>query len=235
MRICSWSGSLVATAVFLANAAAQPARSPEELKRMEKIVSAPPIATGWRPGGIGAIDGSSRVGVDHQDRHGGQASGFIRAVRETNNTYLLQGIRPIALRGKRVRVSAFLRTEGVTDSPNSYDSRARLFVEVIEPNNGRSSWDQMVGREVRGTTEWQQYTIVIDVSRTAVYMVYGLKLSGNGTAWIDDVSVEVVGLGTQVTAPPNGDKESPAWPPTDAVRRMWAAAPANPVNLDFEQ
>jgi hypothetical protein len=41
--------------------------------------------------------------------------------------------------------------------------------------------------------EWRVYEVVTDVPQHAAAITYGLFLAGVGTAWLDAVSLEVVG------------------------------------------
>ena len=48
-------------------------------------------------------------------------------------------------------------------------------------------------RAVRGTTPWKQYNVEIDVDARAENFVFGGLLAGVGTAWFDDLAIEVNG------------------------------------------
>src|SRR5262249_53536358 len=48
-------------------------------------------------------------------------------------------------------------------------------------------------RGVRGTTPWGRYQVEVDVDTRAVTVVFGGLLVGDGTAWFDDLAIEVDG------------------------------------------
>jgi hypothetical protein len=51
----------------------------------------------------------------------------------------------------------------------------------------------MQTRPVRGSTEWTEYEIVLDVPEGSTRITYGFLLIGAGTVWGDDLKVEIVG------------------------------------------
>jgi hypothetical protein len=77
----------------------------------------------------------------------------------------------------------------------------------------------MANRSIRGTTDWNQYAIVLDVTQLADEISFGVTLEGGGAVWIDDVSLEEVDSSVPVT-----DLQKPKQP--------W---PLVPRNLDFER
>ncbi|MDQ3927669.1 MAG: hypothetical protein M3328_00835, partial [Chloroflexota bacterium] len=53
--------------------------------------------------------------------------------------------------------------------------------------------DNMGDRPVRGTTDWQKYELVLDIPGQASHLDVGAIITGNGTAWVDDFTIEEVG------------------------------------------
>ena len=101
-------------------------------------------------------------------------------------------------RGKRVRFRAAVRMK-VEGEGNA----ARLWFRVDRPvKDGKPSmgaFDNMHDRPITAT-QWHYYEIVGDVAPDAQSIVVGLLLVGDGKAFLDDVSFEVVGEDVKPTA-----------------------------------
>src|SRR5690606_13246290 len=97
------------------------------------------------------------------------------------------GSFPIAAAaGKTVRFSGFIKTEAVT---RGY---AGLWWRVDGPS-GVLAFDNMQARGVTGSTDWTRYTIELFVDATAKNVNFGALLPGDGTAWFDDLTIELDG------------------------------------------
>jgi hypothetical protein len=152
------------------------------------------------------------VGVDRQEAHGGQASGFIRAITDTPKGFgtLMQIFRADTYRGKRLRMTGLVKAERIADW-------AGLWMRVDGPGGTLLSFDNMQSRPIRGTSDWSLYQIVLDVPTTSLQIAFGVLLRGAGRAWVDDFAFEVVGADVPMT----GAGAS-------------ATLPAEPRNLNFE-
>ena len=123
--------------------------------------------------------------------HSGSASGCIRYTGP--QTYiqdwfgtLTQGIAPDTYRGKRVRLSGFVQTDGVTHG-------AGLWMRIDGPAGVMGAFDNMMTRPVQGTTAWRKYGVVHDVPDNATQIAFGVLLIGHGIVWADDLALEIVG------------------------------------------
>ncbi len=92
-------------------------------------------------------------------------------------------------RGKHLRFSGYLKTEGVTSKP------AGLYM-TIYGDNGRSilSNDSTSKGAPQGTSNWLQVVIDRDVSPLAEIIDFGATLGGNGTAYFDELKIEIDGV-----------------------------------------
>jgi erythromycin esterase len=94
-----------------------------------------------------------------------------------------------AFRGKRIKLSAAVRTE-----VEGQGDRAHLWLHVRKEGFTPASIlfvDDMADRPIT-TREWQVFEIVGDVPKDAVSIDYGLALIGVGRAWLDSAALEVV-------------------------------------------
>lgn len=88
--------------------------------------------------------------------------------------------------GKSVRLSAWIRTEGVTGFAGAWwrcDTPA-----------GVNGFDNMQDKKITGDTEWTRHEFVIDVPKNTENINFGFLLNGGGTAWFDDVEIELDGV-----------------------------------------
>ena len=163
-----------------------------------------PAARAQVPAGWQAVtDGSGEYTVtsDGARRDGGQ--GFAGATIKANvddprgSAMLAQSIRADAYRGKRIRLSGYLKTIGVNQGT------AVLFMRVDGEGVVQTS-DYMQNRPMMLTTDWERQDIVLDVPSDAIGVTYGFLLGGSGQAWLDELSIEVVGNDVAVTGHPGG-------------------------------
>ena len=198
------------------------------------------VPAGWYAGGNGY-----EVTVDTTAAVAGRASVRSRRVDSSAANARAFGVTtqlfPAAVaRGRTLRVTGWIRTEGVTSGYAGLWARAdaagqrMLFLE----NMGR--------RGVRGTTPWTAHTIEIPVDSVAEVVYFGAIHPGNGIAWFDSLTVEVVGAvrpSVEFRPPPRPAEDfdrlltdaelavfEVAPPPVeDSVAARWVRANARPI------
>ncbi|WP_193065559.1 hypothetical protein [Oceanobacillus oncorhynchi] len=52
--------------------------------------------------------------------------------------------------------------------------------------------DNMSNRPVKGSTDWNHYSIVLDVPNNSTTILFGIILSGKGTIWANQFFLEEV-------------------------------------------
>ena len=150
--------------------------------------------TGWYPapsfGSFGFVDPEYRTALSRESPTGrGQSVVVSRAPGRhygMTNGGIEQIIDAAPYRGKWLRLKAMCREQVVGG-----DSRASLWIsftpKVVEDMQIRLSGVQTIS----GRT-WRSYELNVQVTENAATISYGLSLAGDGRAWIDDVSVEVL-------------------------------------------
>jgi erythromycin esterase len=165
------------------------------------------------------------VGLDRTTFRGGRAAAYVTAVRSVQSQEfggLSQSISALPYRGLRVRWSMWLRTTEVSGTAGAW---------IRVDGAGRTlAFDNMNDRPIRGTRNWTQATVVVDVPTNAVVMTLGALLGGPGDLLIDDAQLEVVDSSVPVTDQLAGMplEQRPVAPTTGAPT---ATAP---MNGDFE-
>jgi hypothetical protein len=163
--------------------------------------------------------------TDHAESHSGAASGVVAARGPSVVDFggLIQATDASAYRGKRIRYSGHLKTQGAT-------GWAGLWFRADDSGGNVVAFDNMQAteRRVSGDTSWARYSIVIDVPANAAIVVYGVTLSGAGRVWADDLNIEVVDSSVPVTVAAR--ELIPAINPPLGI-----TYPLSPRNLGFEQ
>jgi hypothetical protein len=165
---------------------------------------------GWFEAGSDPQD--YEFGVDKEVALQGSGSGFIWSKPNPRGFgTLMQIFKADSYRGRRRRLSGYIRAEEV-------ENWAGLWMRVDGPDGKTLAFDNMGGRPIKGTINWRNYQVVLDVSDEAEYIAFGVLLGGQGRIWIDDVKFEVVDENVPLTSM-SAEKEYPD----------------RPTNLDFEQ
>ena len=115
---------------------------------------------------------------------------------------LYQTVPAASLRGKTLRLSAWLRTRDAKG--NVYATGAGLKLQTMR---GGYIVDHVHMRmdAVSGTTDWARYEVQLRVANTADQIEVGVNLFGPGSVWIDDVALDVV----EGTPPPAAPASAP--------------------------
>ncbi len=107
---------------------------------------------------------------------------------------VMQRIDATPYRGKRVRLRAAVRVEGTM-------ATAALWMRVDRPEKQLGFFDNMGDRPIR-SAEWAYYETAGDVASDAELLNVGMMLSGAGSAWLDDVTIETVAKPELRAGPP---------------------------------
>ncbi len=144
------------------------------------------------------------MGVDRTVTHRGKASTCLKSktLDSKGSGILSRAFKADRYRGKRLRMSAYVKTENVEKWVGLWMSLGGPPEGPLEfPINLPLRFDNMRDRPIRGTTDWKQYTIVLDVPPDSEKITFGLLLVGKGLAWVDDLRFEDVGDEVPTTDP----------------------------------
>ncbi len=151
------------------------------------------------------------MGTEPGTRRPDSRSAFIHAKTDSSGFgTLMQTIDAAHYRGKRVRLSGYLRTKDA--------GRGQMWMRIDGDTAGKIlGFDNMEQRALQGDQAWQRCDIVLDVPANAKDIAFGFFLSGKGEVWADSFALDIVGSEVPVTG---------------------TAAPQiqdTPANLDFSQ
>ena len=169
--------------------------------------------TGWSKNG--AKPESYLVGVDTIQTWGGMPSAYVESLFPTVEGGfggMMQTILAENFEGKRVRLSGWIKTE------DANEGGGRLWLRIDGQDRGKVlGFDNMDNRPVKGTADWQEASLVLDVPKGASALAYGFFVQGGGKMWVNGQKIEAVG--TEV-------------PSTNLVSTP--ALPKTPTNLGFD-
>ena len=180
------------------------------------------IPRGWYITGSNPHD--YETGLD-DTQHNGHRVAYLKSLSATPTGFatLMQDFRANRYLGTRVRLRADVRADQVVD-------RAFIWMRVDKADSDFSrmlAFDNMDGRTLKGTTDWQNCQVVLDVAPDATNINFGVTLRGPGDVSISNISLESVGQDIPVTAEPI----------TNAPRQKWLQIrrPLEiPFNLDLQ-
>jgi hypothetical protein len=92
---------------------------------------------------------------------------------------------PIDFKGERIELRGFLRTSGISGF-------AGLWMRE-DGEAGAVQFDNMQHRQLDGTHDWQEFSVVLPLDPDANRLVFGALLSGSGIAWVDGLQLLVDG------------------------------------------
>ena len=96
--------------------------------------------------------------------------------------------------GTRVRLSGWLKTQDLSHW-------AGLWMRVDGAEKGTSlAFDDMRDRGIRGSQDWREYEVTLNVPDEAKQVVVGFLLVGEGSIWVSNLHVEVVSEDFAATA-----------------------------------
>lgn len=149
------------------------------------------------------------LGIDSEETFEGKNSGYLRSRRSEAEGFgtMMQMFKANNYRSKRMSFSAVVKSEEV-------ENWAGLWMRIDGPSKSTLGFDNMQNRPIRGTTDWQQYSVVLDVPPESIDIAFGILLDGPGQVWLSDVQFREAGQDVPTT-------------------NMSGTREAQPGNLDF--
>ena len=99
---------------------------------------------------------------------------------------LMQMVQAQRYLGQRVRFRARVRTEGVSDW-------AGLWLRVDAKDGTTLGFYNSQDKPIKGSTDWQERSVVLDVPADAALIVFGVIDAGTGQVWMEPLALETVG------------------------------------------
>jgi hypothetical protein len=193
--VATAAGLAIPLAALRAPAKDQPVRS----------ASAP---QGWHL--AGSNPENYETGVDSEAKRNGFPIAYLKSKPSATEGFgtLMQMFSASKYAGQRIRLSASVKADEVKDW-------AGLWMRV-DVNSKPFALDNMMDRSIKGSVDWHEYQVVLDVPKDATAVAFGILVNKSGMVWLNNVKFEIVGTDVPVTAKPFGETQT------------------GPVNLNFE-
>lgn len=131
---------------------------------------------------------SYTIGLDKATFKSGSSSAFLKSTDKKINGFgtLMQTCSAKDFLGKRVKMTAYVKSENVTDW-------AGMWLRVDSKVTQKAvSFDNMQDRPIKGSIDWVKCEIILDIPEESGTLNYGILLSGTGKVWFDDLIFEIV-------------------------------------------
>ena len=163
---------------------------------------------GWRL--AGSNPENYETGVDSEAKRNGFPIAYLKSKPSTTEGFgtLMQMFSASKYAGQRIRLSASVKADEVKDC-------AGLWMRV-DVNSKPFALDNMMDRSIKGSVDWHEYQVVLDVPKDATAVAFGILVNKSGMVWLNNVKFEIVETDVPVTAKPFGETQT------------------EPVNLNFE-
>ncbi|MGN6567430.1 MAG: hypothetical protein ACTHJ0_05740 [Flavipsychrobacter sp.] len=139
--------------------------------------------------------GQYTIYLDSSVKHNGHLVPTIKALHPQAFATILSSTIPKKCLGKRIMYTAWVKSKDV-------DGWSGLWLRIDPADESKTQplgFDNMSNRPIKGTTDWKQYHIVLDVPKEAGSLVYGILLDGPGQIWLDYQDIKIVSKNTPLT------------------------------------
>lgn len=162
------------------------------ISKGEFMVSTNNTPTGWIMTGETPFD--YETGLDNRIVHNGTHSAYLRSKNEKARGFatLMQQIKSDQYKGERVRLSAFVKSADIKEA-------AGLWMRVDHSSGEVLAFDNMMNRPIKGTNDWNHYSVVLDIPVKSEAIAFGVILNGSGQIWLDKLGFEIVDISIPVT------------------------------------
>jgi hypothetical protein len=150
----------------------------------EKISNKGQLPDNWMKWGTADYKLSS----DTIEKHSGRTSLSIELIgASTDQSFGSCGYAiPAVYKGNQIELRGYMKLQNIDNG------RIGLMLR-IDGANGTLQFDNMMQRNIHGTSDWTLYSIVLPLPKNAKTIFIGPILSGTGKLWIDDIQLLIDG------------------------------------------
>ena len=142
----------------------------------------------------GRAPGSYEMDLNSGVTFNGAAAFSLRNIEPTPRGFatMMRELPPGDWRGKRICLSTHLKSEAIS-------GWVGLWMRIDGQDREVLGFDNMSDRPIKGTTDWTEYKVVLDVKEAAANVAYGLIILGTGQVWFSDPVISIVDTDVPVT------------------------------------
>ena len=149
---------------------------------------------GWHKNG--SNNSAYDVGVDEHESWGGMPSAYVKSISPSAADAfggMMQTTSAEAYHDKRVKLTGWVKTEDASGG-------GHLWLRIDGQKPGEMlGFDNMNSRAPKGTTDWQEFSTVLDVPKEASTINYGFFVKGTGKVWVNGLTIQPVGSDVPTT------------------------------------
>ena len=129
-----------------------------------------------------------KLKVDSIEKHSGEKSLSIELIgTNIDKSFGACGYSiPAIYKGNQIELRAYMKLQNVENG------QVGLMLRIDGPN-GSLKFDNMMEKNIHGTSDWTSYSIVLPLPENAKKIFIGPILQGIGKLWIDDVQLLIDG------------------------------------------
>jgi C-terminal processing protease CtpA/Prc len=148
----------------------------------EKTLSGQKLPERWMQWGVDYLVTGDSIVKKHGNR-----SVLLKAPQKVKNGTFgsVANTLPAIYEGKQIELRGYMKFQDV-------DGSAGLMLR-IDGNSGALHFDNMQSQGIRGTRDWQQYSIKLPYPSNTVKIHVGALLVGKGSLWIDQFEIFIDG------------------------------------------
>lgn len=153
----------------------------KDIRKNKEVSSVGNEIKGWFLSGSNPYD--YEMDVDHNHVYQGNVSAILQSKNsKKSNCFgtMMQQFNAKLYKNCRVKLSAFIKTESITESSG-------LWMRVDDKYEDVLQFDNMSDRPIKGTNNWNIYSVVLDVPEESEVISFGILLNGPGKVWIDNI------------------------------------------------
>jgi len=108
---------------------------------------------------------------------------------------IMQSFEPVDYLGKKVKLTGKIKTIDI-------DEWCAMWMRIDGIKEGKHEtleFDNMQDRPIKGTKDWSNYEIILEVPKEAKSISYGVLIGGTGKALIDNFKFEIIDNKTEST------------------------------------
>lgn len=144
-----------------------------------------PLPAGWIVAGLSPQ--LYQAGIDHSQTVSGKGAKYIGSIASEGKSWgtLMQMFSAEKYLGKRVRLQARVKTKDIS-------GWSGLWMRVDSKDGKPIAFYNSQDKPIKGSTDWTQRSVVLDVPQDANNIAFGVIANGSGGVWIDEVTLEPV-------------------------------------------
>lgn len=137
----------------------------------------------------GSTPASYEIGLVNNGQKGTKVA-YLRSKDEKIEGFgtIMQNFEPGEFAGKKVRLTAKIKA-------NNVESWSGMWMRVDGEEAGKRktlSFDNMFDRAIKGSLDWEEYEIILQVPENSTGISYGVLVNGKGEVLIDDFKFEII-------------------------------------------